>query len=67
MSLQAELTDLEVKLENTTSYAADFREMRDHATNADNLQWQMLLDIRAKLQEYSITRQLHLTHSGNQS
>ena len=79
LSLQAELTDLEVKFENIRKededsgdefrmlYAVDFREMRDHANDANNLQWQMLLDIRAKLQEYSITWQIHPTHSGNQS
>ena len=79
LSLQAELTDLEVKFENIRRededsgddvrmlYAVDFREMRDHANDANNLQWQILLDIRAKLQEYSITWQLHLAHSGNQS
>ena len=78
LSLQAELTDLEVKLENVVKededsgdeyrmlYAVDFREMRDHANDADNLQWQMLLDIRAKLQEYSITLRLHLAHLGTQ-
>ena len=72
LSLQAELTDFEVQLEsiiqedetsgdtNRMLHAIDFRELRAYAKEGDDLHWQMLLDIRAKLQEYSITLRLHM-------
>lgn len=72
LSLQAELTDLEGQLENIVKgdetsgdadrilHAIDFRELRAHAKDGDDLHWQMLLAIRAKLQEYSITLRLHM-------
>ena len=68
LSLQAELTDLEIQLQNIRNedevaddavrslYAIDFHEMREHGDERDDQQWQMLLRIREKLQEYSITR-----------
>lgn len=74
LSLQAELTDLELQLENVSKedeesgdearllHAVDFRELREQAKDGDNLHWQMLLDVRAKLQEYSITLVLDLAN-----
>ena len=68
LSLQAELTDLEIELQNIRDadevaedparnlYAIDFHEMRKRGDERDDQQWQMLLRIREKLQEYSITR-----------
>ena len=68
LSLQAELTDLEIELQNIRDadevaedparnlYAIDFHEMRMRGDERDDQQWQMLLRIREKLQEYSITR-----------
>lgn len=72
LSLQAELIDLEVQLENIIKedetsedtdrmlHTIDFRELRAHAKEGDDLHWQMLLEIRAKLQEYSITLRLQM-------
>ena len=72
LSLQAELTDLEVQLHDIIKrdetsgdsdrmlYAISFRELRAHAKDGDDLHWQTLLDMRAKLQEYSITLRLHM-------
>lgn len=65
LSLQAELMDLEVHLQNIRSedetsgdplrmlHAVNFHEMRQSKKEGDDLQWRILLDIRAKLQEYS--------------
>ena len=67
LSLQAELTDLEIQLQNIRGedelsedpirelYAVDFHEMIQQREEGDDLQWRMLLRIRGKLQEYSIT------------
>jgi len=66
LSLQAELTDLELQLqhirqEDETSddplrmlHTVDFWELRQSRKAGDDLQWQTLLNIREKLQEYSI-------------
>ena len=68
LSLQAELTDLEIQLQSIRNedevsddpvrslYAIDFHEMSKQGDERDDQQWQMLLRIREKLQEYSITR-----------
>lgn len=65
LSLQAELMDLEVHLQNIrgedeisgdpsrTLHAVSFYEMRQSKSEGGDLQWQILMDIRAKLQEYS--------------
>ena len=65
LSLQAELTDLELQLqhirqEDETSddplrmlHAIDFWELRQSRTAGDDLQWQVMVNIRQKLQEYS--------------
>ena len=36
-------------------HAIDFRELKEHAKEGDDLHWQKLLETREKLQEYSIT------------
>lgn len=65
LSLQAELTDLELQLqyirqEDQASddplrmlHTIDFWELRPSRKAGDDLQWQTLLNIRRKLQEYS--------------
>lgn len=65
LSLQAELTDLELQLqhireEDDTSedplrmfHSIDFWELRQSRKAGDDLQWHILLSIRQKLQEYS--------------
>ena len=69
LSLQAELTDLELQLqhvrqEDETSgdplrmlHSIDFWELRQSRKAGDDLQWHVLLDIRQKLQEYSTSLQ----------
>lgn len=66
LSLQAELTDLELHLRHIRQedeisddplrmlHTIDFWELRQSREAGDDLQWQTLLNIRQKLQEYSI-------------
>jgi len=66
LSLQAELTDLEFQLQHIRQedeasddplrmlHTIDFWELRQSRKAGDDLQWQTLLNIRQKLQEYSI-------------
>ena len=73
LSLQAELTNLEVHLqsirnEDETSgdplrmlHAVDFYEMQQSRQEGDDLQWRTMLAIRAKLQEYSTTLNLYVS------
>ena len=71
LSLQSELMDLEVHLQNIRTedetsddplrmlHAVDFYEMRQSKRDGNGLQWQIMLDIRRKLQEYSTAVSLH--------
>ena len=74
LSLQAELMDLEIQLQNIQAddelsdhptrmqHAVDFYEMRERKEDeGDDLQWRMLLRIREKLQEYSIALENNCT------
>ena len=78
LSLQAELTHLEVRLQDIRSedetsgdplrmlHAVDFYEMRQPRREGHDLQWRLILELRAKLQEYSTIFVLRISlHAGS--
>ena len=77
LSLQAELTDLELQLQHIRQedemsedplrqlQSTDFWELRQSRKAGDDLQWKALINMREKLQEYSTAFKIIVNTSGN--